>query len=105
MRKTRLRCRFWTVLSLVQVFLFFKFNSFVTKYLQSKVLFQRYGAYLICFYWFQAEVDRTLLGTKTDFFVTTTYDYQPLKVVAKNFILEAEDVLDLPLLRLQYNRR
>ena len=41
-------------------------------------------------------MDRTLLGTKIGFFVTTTYDSQPLKVVRKNFILEAEDVLDLP---------
>ena len=38
------------------------------------------------------------------FFVITVSDSQPLTVVAKNFILDAADVLDLLLSRLQYDR-
>ena len=54
---------------------------------------------------FSRDRSRTPLGTKVNFFVITTNDSQPLTVVTKNFILEAADVLDLPLSRLQYDRR
>ena len=48
---------------------------------------------------------RTLLGTKTDFCVTTANESQPQTVVTKNFILAATDVLDPRLSRLEYARR
>ena len=47
---------------------------------------------------------RAPLGTKIDFFVTTSSDSPSLTVVTKNFILEPADVLDPPLLRLQDDR-
>ena len=39
-----------------------------------------------------------------DFFVTTTNESQPVTAVTKNFILDAADVLDLALSKLQYDR-
>ena len=46
---------------------------------------------------------RTPLGTNIDFFVKGANDFQPLTVVTKSFILDAADVLHLPLSRLQYD--
>ena len=43
----------------------------------------------------------THVGTNIDLFVTTANDSQPLTAVTKNFILDATDVLDPPLSRLQ----
>ena len=48
---------------------------------------------------------RTLLGTKTDFCVTTANESQPETVVTKNFILAAAGVLHPHLSRLEYDRR
>ena len=46
-----------------------------------------------------------ILILRLTFFVTTPSDSQPQIVFTKNFILEAADVLDPPLPRLQYHSR
>ena len=48
---------------------------------------------------------RTPVETKIDFFVTTANGFQPLTVATKNFILDATDVLNPILSRLQYDKR
>ena len=47
-------------------------------------------------------VSRTPAGTKIDFFETTSNDYQSLTVITKSCILDATDIQDLTLSRIQY---
>ena len=47
---------------------------------------------------------RILQELRLTFFATTANDSQLLTIITKNFILDATDVLDPPLSRLQYYR-